>query len=147
MMRGQRRRNAGFQFTSKTLLGILAIITMIGSAAYWWGVQSQLTDNTVVAMAFTAILVLAPPSLVSFLIPWSPGGMLLQKVNAKTWGYVVVVGCSIYLLYYSFQIQWSWWAAQRVVAESGLIYQQVFIGMIGFIIIQALLWTPVSSVE
>ena len=54
MMRGQRRRNTGFQFTSKTLLGILAIITMIGSAAYWWGVQSQLTDNTVVAMAFTA---------------------------------------------------------------------------------------------
>src|SRR4029450_7528985 len=80
-------------------------------------------------------------------IPWSPGGMLLQKVNAKTWGYVVVVGCSIYLLYYSFQIQWSWWAAQRVVAESGLIYQQVFIGMIGFIIIPALLWTPVSSDE
>jgi hypothetical protein len=73
--------------------------------------------------------------------------MLLQKVNAKTWGYVVVVGCSIYLLYYSFQIQWSWWAAQRIVAESGLIYQQVFIGMIGFIIIPALLWTPVSSDE
>jgi len=147
MMRGQRRRNAGFQFTSKTLLGILAIITMIGSAAYWWGVQSQLTDNTVVAMAFTAILVLAPPSLVSFLIPWSPGGMLLQKVNAKTWGYVVVVGCSIYLLYYSFQIQWSWWAAQQVVADTGLIYQQVLIGIIGFIIIPALLWTPVSSDE
>jgi hypothetical protein len=111
-------------------------------------VQSTLIpDNKVVAFAFTAILVLAPPSLVSFLIPWSPGGMLLQKVNAKTWGYVVVVGSSIYLLYYSFQIQWSWWAAQRVVAESGLIYQQVFIGMIGFIIIPALLWTPVSSDE
>jgi hypothetical protein len=73
--------------------------------------------------------------------------MLLQKVNARTWGYVVVVGASVYLLYYSFQIQWSWWAAQRVVAESGLIYQQVFIGMIGFIIIPALLWTPVSSDE
>src|SRR6266542_4505923 len=132
MMRGQRRRAAGFQFTSKTLLGILALIAMSGSAVYWWGVQSQLTDNKVVALAFTAILVLAPPSLVSFLIPWSPGGMLLQKVNAKTWGYEVVIACSFYLLYYSFQIQWSWWAAQQVVAESGLIYQQVFIGMIGF---------------
>src|SRR4029453_15271972 len=147
MIRGQRRRPAGFQFTSKTVLAILALVAMAGSAVYWWGVQSQLTYNKVVALAFTAILVLAPPSLVSFLIPWSPGGMLLQKVNAKTWGYVVVVGCSIYLLYYSFQIQWSWWAAQRIVAESGLIYQQVFIGMIGFIIIPALLWTPVSSDE
>ena len=99
MMRGQRRRASGFQFTSKTLLGILAFIAMSGSAVYWWGVQSQLTDNKVVALAFTAILVLAPPSLVSFLIPWLPGGMLLQKVNARTWGYLVVVGCSLYLLY------------------------------------------------
>jgi hypothetical protein len=73
--------------------------------------------------------------------------MLLQKVNAKTWGYVVVVGCSIYLLYYSFQIQYSWWAAQQIVANSGLVYQQVLIGMIGFIVIPALLWTPVSSDE
>src|SRR5919198_3825250 len=147
MIRGQRRRNAGFQFTSKSLLALLAFVAMGGSAVYWWGVQSQLTDNRVVALAFTAILVLAPPSLVSFLIPWSPGGMLLQKVNARTWGYVVVVGCSVYLLYYSFQIQLSWWLAQPVVADSNLVYQQVLIGIIGFIIIPALLWTPVTSEE
>lgn len=147
MMRGQRRRNGGFQLTSKSLLMLLAIVAMCGSAAYWWGVQSQLTDNRIVAIAFTAILVLAPPSLTSFLIPWSPGGMLLQKINARTWGYLVVVISSILLLYYSFQIQWSWWAAQPVVADSGLIYQQVIVGIIGFIIIPALLWTPVSSDE
>ena len=109
MMRSQRRRGPGFQFTSKTLLAILALIAMGGSAVYWWGVQSTLIpDNRIVAFAFTAILVLAPPSLVSFLIPWSPGGMLLQKVNARTGGYAVVIACSISLLYYSFQIQWSW---------------------------------------
>jgi hypothetical protein len=147
MIRGQRRRNPGVQFTSKTLLAMLALIAMLGSAVYWWGVQSVLTDNRVVALAFTAILVLAPPSLVSFLIPWSPGGMLLQKVNARTWGYLVVIACSLYLLYYSFQIQWSWWAAQPVVADTGLIYHQVLIGIIGFIIIPALLWTPVTSEE
>lgn len=147
MMRGQRRRNSGFQFTSKTLLAVLAVIAMCGSAVYWWGVQSQLTENKAVALAFTAILVLAPPSLVSFLIPWSPAGMLLQKVNARTWGYLVVIGCSLYLLYYSFQIQLSWWLAQPVVADSNLFYQQVMIGIIGFIIIPALLWTPVSSDE
>jgi hypothetical protein len=146
MMRSQRRR-APMQFTSKSLLAILAVVAMAGSAAYWWGVQSQLTGNTVVAVAFTAILVLAPPSLVSFLIPWSPAGMLLQKVNARTYAFPVIIGCALYLLYYSFQIQWSWWAAQPVVANSGLIYQQVLIGMIGFIIIPALLWTPVSSDE
>lgn len=141
-------RRASFQLTSRSILIGLAFVAMGGSAVYWWGVQSTLIpDNKVVAFAFTALLVLAPPSLVSFLIPWSPAGMLLQRVNARTWGMAVVVGCSIYLLYYSFQIQYSWWAAQPIVADSGLIYQQVFIGMIGFIIIPALLWTPVSSDE
>lgn len=143
-----RRKPGTFQFTAKAGLALLALLCMGWSAVFWWGIQSTLIpDNRIVAMAFTAILVLAPPSLMSFIIPWSPGGMLLQRVNAKTWGYVVVVGCAIYLLYYSYQLQWSWWAAQKVVAESGLIYQQVFIGMIGFVIIPALLWAPVSSDE
>ncbi len=147
MVRGQRRRPSGFQLTSKSLLAMLACIAMIGSAVYWWGVQSQLTSNTMIAAAFTAILVLAPPSLISFLIPWSPGGMLLQKINARTWGYLVVVACALFLLYYSFQIQWSWWMAQEVVRNSNLVYQQVLIGIIGFIVIPALLWTPVTSEE
>jgi len=147
MMRSQRRRASNFQFTSKTLLAILAIIAMVGSGAYWWGIQSALTSNKIVAAAFTAILVLAPPSLISFLIPWSPAGMLLQKVNMRTVGYPVVIACALYLLYYSYQIQWSWWAAQPAVADTGLINQQMLIGIIGFIIIPALLWTPVSSDE
>jgi hypothetical protein len=147
MVRGQRRRSGGWQFTAKSLLAVLAVVAMIGSAVYWWGVQSQLTDNRIVAIAFTAILVLAPPSLTSFLIPWSPGGMLLQKINARTWGYTVIIGAALYLLYYSFEIQYSWWASQPTVASTGLILQQVIIGIIGFIIIPALLWTPVTSEE
>jgi nitrogen fixation-related uncharacterized protein len=149
MVRGKQRRDGGggFQFTSKTVLVGIAIIAMIGSGVYWWGVQSQLTDNWLIAAAFTAILVLAPPSLTSFLIPWSPGGMLLQKINARTWGYAAVIGAAGYLLYYSIEIQYAWWAAQPVVADTGLIMQQVLIGVIGFIIIPALLWTPVTSEE
>ncbi|HWQ11772.1 MAG TPA: hypothetical protein VNL77_03175, partial [Roseiflexaceae bacterium] len=147
MMRGQRRRSGGFQFTSKTLLAILAIISMGGSAAYWWGVQSQLTSNWIVAAAYTAILVLAPPALISFLIPWSPAGMLLQKVNARTWAFPVIIGCALFLLYYSYRIQWAWWAAQPVVAGTDMVNQQMLIGIIGFVIIPALLWTPVSSDE
>lgn len=147
MVRGQRRRGGGLQFTAKSLLAVLAFVAMCGSAVYWWGVQSQLTSNRIVAIAFTAILVLAPPSLTSFLIPWSPGGMLLQKINARTVGYSVVIAASLYLLYYSFDIQYSWWAAQPTVADTGLILQQVIIGIIGFILIPALLWTPVTSEE
>jgi len=147
MIRGQRRQRGGYQFSAKSLLALLALVAMGGSAVYWWGVQSQLTDNVVVAAAFTAILVLAPPSLTSFLIPWSPGGMLLQKINARTWGYAVIIAAALYLLYYSFEIQYSWWASQPTVASTGLILQQVIIGIIGFIMIPALLWTPVTSEE
>jgi hypothetical protein len=143
MMRGQR--NKGFQFTAKSMLPFVAVVAMCGSAVHWWEVQSELTGNLTMAVAFTAIMVLAPPVLVSFLIPWSPGGMLLQKINARTWGYVVVILCALYLLYYSFEIQYSWWASQPVVADTGLILQQVLIGIIGFIVIPALLWTPVNS--
>lgn len=120
---------------------------MVGSAIYWWGIQTKLTNDYIIAIPYTAILVLAPPALTSFLIPWSPGGMLLQKVNARTWGFAIVVACALFLLYYSFQIQWSFWASQPVVAQSELIYQQALIGIIGFIIIPALLWTPVTSEE
>lgn len=147
MVRGQRRKSGGFQFTAKTLLMILAVFAMIGSAVYWWGIQSVLTQNKVVAGAFTLIMVLAPPSLISFLIPWSPAGMLLQKINARTWGYMVIVFCAMVLVYYSFTIQYQWWLAQDVVRNSGIVLQQVLVGLIGFIFIPALLWTPISSEE
>jgi hypothetical protein len=146
MIRGQKR-GQGFQFTAKSLLALIACIAMVGSGIYWYGVQNELTSNKVVAVAFTFILVLAPPSLMSFLIPWSPGGMLLQKINARTWGYAVIIGAALYLVYYSFEIQYSWWLAQPVTAETGLVMQQVIIGIIGFIFIPALLWTPVTSEE
>ncbi len=142
-----RRQNRGVQFTSKTVLAFIAVVAMCCSAVYWWGVQRELTSNFAMAFAFTAILVLAPPVLVSFLIPWSPGGMLLQKINAKTWGYAVVILCALFLIYYSFEIQYTWWSAQPVVQQTDLILHQVLVGIIGFIIIPALLWTPVTSEE
>jgi|SRR5262245_6553806 len=141
------QRPGGFQFTAKSLLALVAFVAMCASAAYWWGVQSQLSSNWIVAVAFTAILVLAPPALTTFVIPWSPGGMLLQKINARTWGYMVVISAALYLIYYSYEIQYSWWAAQPGVTSTGLVTQQVIVGIIGFIFIPALLWAPVSSEE
>jgi len=140
-------RKEPFQFTAKFLLRVLGISAMIGSAVYWYGVQTQLTSNSIIALAFTAILVLAPPSLTSFLIPGSPGGMLLQKINARTWGYGIIAACAMYLIYYSAEIQYSFWSAQAVTRDTGLVLQQVIIGIIGFIVIPALLWAPVSEDE
>lgn len=148
MSYGRRSKSTITMPTSRVILLLLMVVCLIASALYWWRVQHALVPNdNVIAVAYTAIMVLAPPALISFLIPWSPGGMLLQKVNARTVGYPVVIACSIYLAYYSYQIQWSYWAAQPAVAEVGLVNQQMLIGIIGFIIIPALLWTPVSSDE
>lgn len=141
----QRRGTHGT--AAKDIMLLLAVICLGAAGIYWWKIQSSLTIDMPVAIAFTAILTLAPPVLTSFCIPWSPGGMLLQKVNARTWGMLAVIGCAIYLGYYSYQIQWSYWAAQQVVADANLAIQQALIGIIGFIIIPALLWTPVSSEE
>jgi hypothetical protein len=141
------RAAGGWQLTGKGVLMIVAAAGMASSAAYWWGVQSQLVANPLIAAAFTALLVLAPPSLTAFLIPWSPGGMLLQRIHARTTGYTVICVAAAYLLYYSFEVQYSWWMAQPVAAGTGLVLQQVCIGIIGFIIIPALLWAPVASDE
>lgn len=147
MVRGQRRQGPAWHFNAKDGMILLAVAGITGSAAYWWSVQTTLTEHTLVAAAFTVLLTLAPPSLTSFLIPWSPAGMLIQKVNVRTWGYAVVIACSLFFLYYSAEIQYRWWAAQQVVADTQLVLQQVVIGIIGFIVIPALLWTPVTSEE
>lgn len=141
------RRTFAWQWTSKQILMALAFGAMVCSAIYWWGVQSRLTDDVPIAIAFTLLLVLAPPALTSFLIPWSPAGMLLQQINARTWGYAVVVACALFLVYYSFQLQWSWWMTEPVIANSNLVMHQVLVGIIGFILIPALVWTPVRSEE
>ena len=147
MTRTSRQKSGGIQFTAKTGLTVLAVCSMFGSAFYWWGIQSVLTPNKTVAAAFTMMMVLGPPALVSFLIPWSPAGMLLAKINSRTTGGIVIGCCALILVWYSYNLQTEWWMAQNVVMDSGMVLEQVLVGMIGFIFIPALLWTPVSSEE
>lgn len=141
------RHGKKFEFTGKTLLSLTSIITLIASGIYWWGIQSLLTQNKVVAGSLTLLMTLAPPALISFLIPWSPAGMLLLKINGRTWGYWICGGSSIFLVGYSIHFHKLWWSAQPVTANSGLVWLQVFVGLIGFVLIPALLWAPVGSTE
>lgn len=146
-MRQQRagaRAPAG-ETVSRSVLGGIASIALVAATFHWWNIQSQLTSDLIMSLTTTVILVLAPPAITSFVIPWSPGGMLLQKINAKTYGYGVVLLCVLFFLYYSWEIQWSWWASQPVVVATDLVWQQSLVCIIGFVIIPALIWTPVSS--
>jgi hypothetical protein len=139
----QYRRYALFAGTlALSLVGVLALCM---SALHWWRVQSHLTSDPLMAATFTAILVLAPPVLTAFVIPWSPGGMLLQKINAQTWGFWVIVACAAFLLLYSYGVQVQWWSSQPNAVAQGVVWQQALVGIVGYIIIPALLWTPVTS--
>jgi hypothetical protein len=133
--------------TARGALRLVVCGALIGSGWWWWGIQSQLTDNVLIAAAFTAILVIAPPSLTTFLIPWSPGGMLLQRIQMRTWGGAAVLACASFYVYYSWEIGTAYWLAQPVAADTGLVSQQVIVGIIGFILIPALLWAPVGDEE
>lgn len=149
MVRGQRssRHQESFQFTAKTLLLCLAVVLLAGSAVFWWTIQSQLTGSWPIAMTYTLIMVAAPPILTSFLIPWSPGGMLLQRINARTVGYAVVIIISMFMLYYSYAIQVEWWNSQPNTTGTSMVFMQAMVGIIGFILVPALSWTPVSGDE
>jgi hypothetical protein len=54
---------------------------------------------------------------------------------------------ALFFLYYSYQMLWSWWAAQPVVATTGMTMQQVTVGLLLYIVIPGLVWTPVSRDE
>src|SRR5262245_18810168 len=138
--------------SAKDAMRGLAAIALIAAGFFWFPVCWTLVEPTTIGEICIAIssglfLVVAPPVLTSFLVPWSPAGMLLQKINARTWGQLVVVAASSYLIYYSYIILNAWWGARPAVAESGLTTYQTIIGIIAYALVPALLWAPVSSEE
>jgi hypothetical protein len=147
-----RQQRAGNRGSGRDTLRALGLISLAASAAFWFPLQWDLVGpltwrDSAIALAFGTFLVLGPPVFISFFVPWSPAAQLLARINMKTLGQVVALGCSLYLLYYSGQILYAWWSARPAVAASGLATQQMLIGIIATIIAPALLWAPVSSDE
>jgi hypothetical protein len=134
-------------FTGLNALRLIGLIGLVAAAIFWWPVQSDLSTNRPVALAYTIGLVLASPALWSFVIPWSQGGMLLQRIQRQTIGFWIVGAAAAFFAYYSWRLQTAWWSAQPVTAESGMVGQQVAIGLLLYIVIPGLIWTPVSSDE
>lgn len=134
-------------FTGLNALRLIGLVGLVAAAIFWWPVQSELSTNRTVAVAYTIGLVLAPPALWSFVIPWSPGGMLLFRIQQRTIGQLVVALAAVYFTCYSYQLQTSWWSAQPVTRDSNMITQQVLIGLLLYIVIPGLVWTPVDPEE
>lgn len=137
---------------AKDAMRLLAGIALICSGCFWFPIEWQLVGPQTwgdVAMAIGGglFLVVGPPVLTSFLVPWSAAGQLLSNLKWRTVGQVVVLAASLYLLYHSFTILQAWWAARPMVAQTGLTTQQAVVGIIANILVPALLWAPVSSEE
>lgn len=145
----QRRRNRKGEVVVSARLGLvfLAFVALGLAFVRNLGTQMQLTDNTLIAVCFALILTIGGPSLAAFLVPWSPAGMLLQKIQARTWGFAAVIFCCGFILYYAIELSYSFWATQPVVVSERLLMQQIAIDVIGFFFIPALLFTPVSEEE
>lgn len=147
MSRGKQPQFNLLLFTGLNALRLIGLVGLIAAAIFWWPVQNELSTNRTVALAYTIGLVLAPPALWSFLFPWSPGGMLLFRIQQRTIGQVVVALAALYFSYYSYQLQTSWWTAQEVTRDSNMVTQQVIIGLLLYIVIPGLVWTPVDPDE
>lgn len=142
-LRSRSQRHA--PVTGRQMLLVVALGALAGSAGFWWEVERTLAPSGGVAAAYTLILTLAPPTLMSVVLPWSPAGQLLARLRARTWGTLVVVLCALILGWYSVERQAAWWALQPVVAASGLTTLQVLVGLLGFVLIPALVWAPTSD--
>lgn len=131
--------------TARNMLFLLGLVGIYASFQVWYPIQAAITTDLTMAFTTTLLVVLGPPVLTAFWVPWSPGARLLQKVSQKTLGYGVLVACSIILIYYQATIQWYWWSAQATVVSSGIVLQQVVLHLVGTIFVPALVIAPVSK--
>ncbi len=136
-----------FEFSGRVGLQIAALGSLIGSGAFHWMVQSQMTSNVAVALAFTTIFVLFPVVAAGFVFPTSPAGMLLMRIKLRTWGYGVLVIAGTFVIGYDAYLMNAWWLTQDVMRTSGYVLHQVVLSIIGFHILPGLLVSQVSTTE
>ena len=140
------QHGSGIQVTGRVVLAILSVIAIMASGMYWWGIQSALTGVWWTALVWTLLITIGPPATMAFVVRTTPGGMLWLKVHMRTWGMATMVAVWVFLMYYSFDIQYTWWL-QQPAHQVGLAPMQAVVGIIGFIVIPSLLVAPVSNDE
>ena len=136
--------------TNKGALRMSGLAGSLGGLAFWVVIERTLLPNNdmltkALAVAIALLLQFGTNAFVSFLVPWTPAGMLLLSVQSKTKGQAVVVLVAAFLLVVSYRTMMAFWLGQK--SAEGLEMQQTLVGLIGFSIVPALLWTPVGDQE
>jgi uncharacterized protein YqgC (DUF456 family) len=137
------QRRGRFRFTRNTLLLGAAIVATLLNVPFWWNIQSALTSSVTLAAMMTIGCVLIPPILLSLLFPWTPAGALVAKFNAKLPGNFLVVGASLWFVYYGYTMQEAYWTAQPAGAQ-GHAWSQAILGMVVGYVIPTLAWGMVG---
>lgn len=135
----------------KNALDALALLFLLASGAFWfvlhWSalvVPGAGLPQMVVAVVMTAIYALALPLLLSMLAPSTPAGMLLQKTQWRTWGFLLVIGSAMFLGFHARNLMLLWFSAQPVIEEAEQEAAYTIAAMIGFVVIPALAWVQAT---
>lgn len=139
-------RRSRQKLVTKDSVASVGVVWLVLSTAYWWSISTALSHDRFVALVLSAPLVLMPPAVGKMLGLWSRYGLPPSK-NKRAWELVVVTAGSLSLLYCSYQMQYAWWKMQPQVVKQDLLVPQILVGIVGFVVIPALLWMTVAARE
>lgn len=110
----------------------------------WLSPPSLISMQSIVAIVMGLIYSLVTPLLWSAMAPSTPAGMMLQRTQTRTWGFVVMIAACGFLTWHGWRLIGSWWMAQRTIADTGEALPLAISCLIGFVAIPALAWTATT---
>lgn len=141
-----KRHYAPGRLTARKAMAWVATGGLLFSGFFNFPIQEALTSSRITAVIFTLGVVLSLPACLAFLLPWSPGAMLLARINFKTVGQWIIAGIALVMSGYVIYTNMGYWLAQPAWAL-GYGGWQVLIGYIIFYLLPGLLWAPVLKEE
>lgn len=136
---------------ARSILDWIAVVCLFASGAFWFSLYYAVLDppallsrQAIIAVSMGLVYTLVLPLLWSMLVPSTPAGMLLQKTQHRTWGFVFVIAAALYLTWHGGMLLRLWWLAQPHVGDA---QQDLFLTiscLIAFVLVPALAWTQVT---
>lgn len=147
MRRDRRRSGGGSGFSSFVLRLFFFILVALGGVFYYHLHMALTEKDMVLSGVMAAILAFIPPGLTSFVFPSTPSGMMFQKVQSKTAGYLALLLAYLVFLVYTTKIFLSWWSSYPIVVESDFAILNTIVCVIAFVILPGLFWVPITDDE
>jgi len=136
---------------ARSVFDWIALVCMGASLLFWitlhWAwlnPASLLSMQSIVAIVMGLIYSLVTPLLWSAMAPSTPAGMMLQRTQTRTWGFVAMLVATVFLTWHGWHLIFSWWMSQPNVTDTGEATNLAIACLIGFVLIPALAWTATT---